>query len=314
MTAIPHNLGQVSPAEVSPDPGLEFAQAFRAAVEASGLGLESIQRRLDQRGVTISVATLSYWQTGSRTPGRRSSLEAVARLEELFDLDPGALVSLVPPPRPRGPVVRHTDEVTLPRFAARDAVRRVAAVVENPDSLLLTRLSHHDDVVIGDDRRMASARTRIVGRADDDGITGMGITQFLDDPSAGTPTLTVHGGGVVGWEEIDPTHRVVGVRLDYDTPLARGESVVIDYELATVGRGPSDTSFDASCSLAVREYVLTLRFPPDDPPDRCEAYQVLRDGSPVFPRRRVRVDLRGHATLVALDCPPGTVGMSWSWD
>lgn len=292
----------------------DFAPAFRAAVEASRLGLESIQRRLAQRGTVVSVATLSYWQTGSRAPGRRASLEVVAHLEELFDLRAGALVSLIPPPRPRGPVVRHTDEVTLPRFTARDAVRRVAGAVENPDSLLLTRLSHHDDVVIAEDRRMASAHTRIVGRADADGITGMGITQFLDDPSAGVPVLTLHSGGIVGREEFDRTHRVAGIRVDYDAPLARGDTVVIEYELSTVnGPGPSDTSFDASCSLAVREYVLRVRFPAHDPPLRCEAYQVLRDGSPAFPRRRVRIDPRGHATLVALECRPGTVGMSWSW-
>lgn len=296
------------------DDASDFALALRAAVEASGLGLESIQRRLAQRGLSISVATLSYWQTGARTPGRRASLEVVAHLEDLFGLPPGALVSLVPPPRPRGPVVRRTDEVTLPRFAARQAVRRVTEAVENPDSLLLTRISHHDDVVVGRDRRLSRARTRIVGRAEDDGLTGMGITQFLDDPTAGVPRLEVHGGGRVARSEVDPDHRVVGVRLDYDAPLARGETVVVDYELRIDGRGPRDTSYDASCSLTVREYVLTVRFPLDDLPTRCEAYQVLRDGSPVFPRRRVRVDARGQAALVALDCPPGTVGMAWGWD
>lgn len=301
---------------VSPEPleASEFALALRAAVESSGLGLESIQRRLAQRGLSVSVATLSYWQTGARTPGRRASLEIVAHLEDVFGLPGGALISLVPPPRPRGPVVRHTDEVTLPRFAARQAVRRITEAVENPDSLLLTRVSHHDDVVVGPDRRLAGARTRIVGRAEDDGLTGMGITQFLDDPTAGAPRLTIHGGGRVAREEVDAAHRVTGVRLDYDTPLARGDAVVIDYELSTDGPGPRDTSYDASCSLPVREYVLTVRFVPDDLPTRCEAYQVLRDGSPVFPRRRVRVDARGQAALVALDCPPGTVGMAWGWD
>ncbi|MDT9594158.1 hypothetical protein RDV89_13830 [Nocardioides zeae] len=303
-----------APSEATDQQASAFASALRAAVEDSGLGLESIQRRLAQRGVRISVATLSYWQTGARTPGRRASLEAVVHLEQLFGLEAGALVSLVPPPRPRGPVVRRTDEVTLPRFAARAAVRRVTAAVENPHSVLLTRLSHHDEVVVDAERRLASARTRIVGRADDEGLTGMGITQFLDDPTAGTPRLTVHGGGRVEVEEQDAQHRVVGVRLAYDVPLARGETVLVDYELSTDGPGPRDTSFDASCSLVVREYVLVVRFPPHDPPTRCEAYQVLRDGSPVFPRRRVRVDERGHAVLVALDCPPGTVGMAWSWD
>ena len=41
----------MSLAAVEPDRPEEFAPALRAAVDASGLGLESIQRRLAQRGV-----------------------------------------------------------------------------------------------------------------------------------------------------------------------------------------------------------------------------------------------------------------------
>ncbi|WZH54375.1 MAG: hypothetical protein PIR53_10370 [Nocardioides alkalitolerans] len=304
----------MSLAAVETDPPEEFAPALRAAVDASGLGLESIQRRLAQRGVRISVATLSYWQTGARTPGRRASLEVVAQLECLLGVPRGSLVALVPPPRPRGPVQRRTDEVTVPRFTEREAVRRVTEAVENPDSLLLGRLSHHDDVVVGADRRLAAARTRIVGRAEADGLTGMGITQFLDDRTAGTPRLTVRSGGQVAHEVLDADHRVVGVALRYDEPLQRGDSVLIDYELTTDGPGPRDASYDASCSLAVREYVLSVQFDPDDLPSRCEAYQLQRDGTPVRPRRRLRLDRRGQALLVALDCPPGTVGMAWEWD
>lgn len=291
-----------------------FATALRAALDASGLGLESVQRRLAQRGVSISVATLSYWQTGARTPGRRASLEVVAHLEALLGLPGGELVSRVPAPRPRGPVAPRTDEVTLPRFAARDVVRRITETVENPDSLLLGRISHHDEVVIGADRRLASARSRIVGRAEADGLTGMGITQFLDDHTAGTPRLIVHGGGSVGHEIVDHDHRVVGVRLDYDVPLRRGDAVLIDYELGTEGAGPRDTSYDASCSLPVREYLLVVKFRTDDVPARVESYQLHGDGTPLHPRRRVQPDHRGHAVLLALDCPPGTVGMAWSWD
>ncbi|HEY1133847.1 MAG TPA: hypothetical protein VGE77_04665, partial [Nocardioides sp.] len=302
----------MSLAAIEEDRPDDFAPALRAAVDASGLGLESIQRRLAQRGVRISVATLSYWQTGARTPGRRASLEVVAHLEDVFGMPGGSLVALVPPPRPRGPVQRRTDEVTVPRFTEREAVRRVTEAVENPDSLLLGRMSHHDEVTVGRHRRLTSARTRIVGRAESDGLTGMGITQFLDDRTAGAPRLTIHSGGQVTQEVLDPEHRVVGVALTYDEPLQRGDAVLIDYELTTAGRGPRDASYDASCSLAVREYVLSVRFDLEDLPSRCEAYQIQRDGTPLHPRRRVRLDQRGQALLVALDCPPGTVGMAWA--
>ncbi|MFD9740308.1 hypothetical protein ACFWW9_37980, partial [Umezawaea sp. NPDC059074] len=50
-----------------------FPEALRAAIKASRLSLDRIQHRLGLRGVTISVATLSYWQSGGRRPLRPES-------------------------------------------------------------------------------------------------------------------------------------------------------------------------------------------------------------------------------------------------
>ena len=47
-----------------------FPDALRAAIKTSRLSLDRIQHRLGLRGITISVATLSYWQSGRRRPER----------------------------------------------------------------------------------------------------------------------------------------------------------------------------------------------------------------------------------------------------
>jgi len=86
-------------ATLRPEP---FPRALRAAITASGLPLDRIRHRLELRGVSISVPTLSHWQSGRRRPERPESLRALAELEQLLSLPPLALRSLLGPPRPRG--------------------------------------------------------------------------------------------------------------------------------------------------------------------------------------------------------------------
>ncbi|PXY30910.1 transcriptional regulator [Prauserella muralis] len=72
-----------------------FAAALRAAIRARGLGLERIQYRLRRRGVPVSLATLSHWQSGRCRPERPGSLAALRYLEEVVDVPPGSLLRLL---------------------------------------------------------------------------------------------------------------------------------------------------------------------------------------------------------------------------
>ena len=82
--------------------GGAFADTLRAAIRDSGLSLDRIRDRLWQRGVTVSLATLSYWQSGRSRPERPASLRALRVLEDELGLRPGELSALLEPPRPRG--------------------------------------------------------------------------------------------------------------------------------------------------------------------------------------------------------------------
>ncbi|RZQ63330.1 transcriptional regulator [Amycolatopsis suaedae] len=76
-----------------------FAAALRAAIRARGLGLERIRYRLRAQGVPVSLATLSYWQSGRCQPERPGSIAALRCLEQLLEVPPGSLVRLLGPPR-----------------------------------------------------------------------------------------------------------------------------------------------------------------------------------------------------------------------
>lgn len=86
--------------------GTAFSIELRAAIKASGLGLDRIQDRLRKRGISVSVTALSYWQSGKRQPERSRSISAIHALEEILDRPAGSLVRLLQPPRPRGHAAR----------------------------------------------------------------------------------------------------------------------------------------------------------------------------------------------------------------
>ena len=288
-----------------------FAEALREAVAASGLGLESIRRRLAARKVNVSVATLSCWQSGTRAPGRRGSEEVVAHLEAVLGLRPRSLRVLMPAPRPRGRVPVQRSAPMPPHFAERDAVRRIAERVQQ--SWQPTRLSEHDVVVVGADRRIELLRATMVLRADLPGIRRLGFTQFFDDPTAGMPRLQLLTGGEVVERHADVAHRTIGTVVDFGHELQRGETVLVEFEVTADGPGPRDRTYDSSFGSTVREMTMQVRFDPSDPPTWCESYQRQFDEGGSEVRRRVEMSVLGHAHTVALECPTGTIGMAWDW-
>lgn len=82
-----------------------FAEAFSAAVARRGRTLSWIQQRLADSGFKVSVATLSYWQSGRSEPGRRTSLGAIEVLEDVLEVPRDSLRHRLAGPKPRGRAV-----------------------------------------------------------------------------------------------------------------------------------------------------------------------------------------------------------------
>lgn len=62
----------------TPDTEAGFALALRETVQGRGLSLDPVRERLATRGISISLATLSYWQRGRSQPEQAHSLRARA--------------------------------------------------------------------------------------------------------------------------------------------------------------------------------------------------------------------------------------------
>lgn len=293
--------------------GEPFATALRAAIQARGLGLERIRERLRGQGVSISLATLSYWQSGRSRPERRDSMVALGHLENLLDLAPGALVSLLGPPRPRGRWLRKTTERPgIAEFwSATEQVDEAIREVDTRWDDRLTRISQHDIVTVGPDRDERSIVSRQVLRAEADGPDRWVAIVHLDEHDRTLPLVQPLRHCRLGRVVHRPPGGLLVAELLFDRPLARGETIITEHALVNRAPCPPATHYERKFRLPVREFVLEVCFDSAAVPASCVQYTRL-DGQPERATPASFDDT--HATHgVALNFGPGCYGFRWAW-
>lgn len=286
-----------------------FATALRAAIERRGLGLARIAARLEQAGTPLSTATLSYWQSGRSRPGRRTSVECLATLEQVLGVPAGALAGQLGPPAVRG---RHRPPLTWK--ALWTEVPEVAAAfddVDTSDEDHLTRLSYHDTVLVGPDRTERGMLVRQVMRCERDGVDRFVVMHGIDEP--GCPPVELHPvlrctlGRVCRDEEAG----VVTSEMLLPRPLRRGEMVEVAWQTRNPAPFPPAERYERRRRTATRQYVLEVRFHPGALPVSSTSYVVPVDGEPQEHPLTLGED--GSLLLVELDGRPGVIGARWRW-
>jgi hypothetical protein len=292
-----------------------FATQLRAAIATSGLSLDRLQARLRARGVVVSVTALSYWQSGKRQPERQSSLSAVRTLEEILDVPAGALLGLLPPPRPRGGAAKRYaggEPMSFSREVLQPLLDKVGAphALERQHPLKLVGL--HDLCEIAADGGQRSMTARAVFQAGTDGQDRWLLVYSQDDPAAGPPELHAVRNCRIGRAEVDEAHGLIVAELVFDQPIDRGETHLIEYTLTNSGppypecRNTHYREFRRS----VREYLLEVRFAPGTAPDQC--WQYSHQGTAgTLARRPLKLDGADGVHAVALDFGPGVFGIDW---
>ena len=299
--------------------GGRFADALRAAIRASGLSLDRLQARLRARGTPVSIATLSYWQSGKRQPERNDSLRALGELENILGLPGGTLLSLLPPPRPRGKqvVARELPPAETDRFRhaqLRPLLQRLGLpeALEQQQHLVLVGL--HDRCQLAEDGGQRSVATRAVFEPVINGPDRWLLVYTTDEGSASPalPTVRAIRNCRVGRAVTDPKHGILAAELLFDHPLIRGETYLIEYEL--VHSGPpypaSEKTHWREFRRAIREYLVEVQFPETCRPTRC--HQFAKPAGQPHPRvRDLKVDTTNCAHAVAIDFGPGVFGIEW---
>ena len=160
-----------------------FHRALGMAITDSGLALSRLEYRLGRRGIRVGRSTLSYWQQGRRRPERADSLQAITALEEILEIPPDSLTSLLGPRKPRGRWIGHrVGGLSLTdMWGVTDDVRRVVSIDSRRISDRLHDMSLIERMRIGPDRRLTSLRVDLVTRV---------ASRAPTEPSSSTaPTL-----------------------------------------------------------------------------------------------------------------------------
>ncbi len=283
-----------------------FAQALRAGIEARGLSLERLRHHLRHRGHELSVATLSYWQSGRSSPDRASSRAALGSLEEILELPAGSLTSLLPA-RVRRP---GTAARVLPALGPPpDGGAMIDDAIEvfglNWDDI--DHVAIHDLLTLRADRTVGSHQIREILRAERPAASRF-MAAYWEDPGT-SPYIIARRNCRLGRVVEHPEAGLVIAELILDRPLERGEVRLVEYEYATLGHGEPCDRWERGIVHTLREVHLEVEFTPPALPTAVGARLAL-DGED----RTEPVELNGNlATLLRLDVGPGTVGLSWTW-
>lgn len=285
--------------------GTAFSAALRSAIATSGLGLDRIQARLQDHGITISVTALSYWQSGKRQPERQSSISAVRTLEEILDVPTGTLLGLLPPPRPRGSTSRRRLD---------DRSRRLS--LDDARDVSLVGLHDHCVVTEGDlpgEGAHSTVTAKAVFRARADGQDRWLLAyrqDGSDDDEA--PELTALRNCSVGRIEADPTTNLTLAELIFSNAIDTGETHLVEYSLSYRHDPCPDTrkAHFREFWEPIPEYLLEVDFEQAHPPEQCWRYSYRNHGG-TAESQDVTLDDLGRAHAVAVDFGPGVFGIGW---
>lgn len=313
--------GRVGPMTVRPElarllAGGPFPEALRAAIKGSGLSLDRIQHRLQLRGVTISVATLSYWQSGRRRPERPESLDALRHLEAVLRVPPNALTALLGPPRPRGRR-RHTGRL-LPIDVLWGSNSNLAGLLSRVNTScdgILARISQHDRCEVNAQRQLRSVGVSQVLRAEQDGADRWILVYDWETTTADAPQITGLRNCRLGRVAVDHEAHLLVAELLFDRPLATGETLIMEYQVVNPvsDHGLRADSYFRRLRLPVRDFVIEVQFDGAALPARCQQFSSPVGDVRMARRRNLTVSPTGAVHAVALGVGPGLFGIEWDW-
>ncbi|HVK22080.1 MAG TPA: XRE family transcriptional regulator [Actinokineospora sp.] len=289
-----------------------FPVALRAAIQHSGLSLDRIRHRLELHGIKISIAALSHWQSGRSRPERADSMVALHVIEDVLGLDRGALVGLLGAPRRRG---RSRPE-PLPPTALWPDGHQPTALLDRLDARPddgLARISHHDSVRFGPDRREEGMRARQLLRATGSGVSRLVITRRAESPGPVPPIVRGIAHCRTGRWEYDAVDGFLVAELLFDRVLDIGDLIMIEFEVVDPSATPSH-DFERKLSHPLREYLMDVSFDPAAAPRQCTYFAQSTVDSDLDQVRTVQPDASGSVQLAFLDVPAGIRGLRWDWD
>ncbi|MFJ2056739.1 hypothetical protein ACIOMM_12405 [Streptomyces sp. NPDC087908] len=295
------------------DPDTMFAVTFKEALRRRGLPLEHVRDHLQSHGITLSIATLSYWQSGRSLPEKPQSLRAIDVLEPFLGLASGTLRSLLRR-RPRGWVPPHDLAAIRGVYGENSAMEQALGDGFAHFNAGLRRLVVHETVLVNAHRFVDEIRVTVAVRAVHDDARHLTVVHTLDSTRADTGTidLTVPHGPPPS-VRVRPELSCVIAEIPLGRRLVRNETAVIKYALRSTATTGVSHRYERRVTTPLQSYLLHLRFHPSAVPSKCWHYYGRRIDTEPQSRQLAALDDFSTTHLLPMKCTPGVYGIEWRW-
>lgn len=287
--------------------GDEFASTLRSLIATRGMSLEAIRAQLFHRGCSVSVTTLSYWQSGRSRPERTQSRRALTELEAVLNVPEGFLHArlLAVPPQPAWITELAGEEFPPPRDAVLEIMTRLGLRLDDG----LQRISLDDSAEVRADRTAGLHVVRQVLRATRDGIDRFATWYTPDEPGA-IPYVQARVNCRLGrvYELRDIS--TVAAEMLLDHPLREGETITTEHAMESMLLGVPQTQLGRGLASPAERITIEARFHPTAFPATARAKFQDPEGHVTW------TPLRTPTTVLRLDVEdpqPGVYALTWQW-
>lgn len=285
-----------------------FAETLSVAIRERRITLSHLRSRLVERGNPVSMATLSYWRSGARHPEGAQSLAVVADLEELLDLDRGALLSRLGPTLRTGPLgtTAFPFDEELSERRVRETFLAMGASYPDPTR----ELTIHVVADVGLAGRVLRRTTRLLVQATSGVVTAIPFVELTPDMPTPPPEFVAIGGGRISARHTHESHQVHGFLFEPEQPLTAPATAIIEWAVVYPPTFPQSDGTGHGIAFQSRELLLWTRFDPSAVPDWIDEVEETSAGVVVTPRT-----LDGASSLHALrrGFGPGALSMRWGY-
>ncbi|MGO4956436.1 hypothetical protein ACTQ49_04040 [Luteococcus sp. Sow4_B9] len=226
-----------------------FTIVLSDAIAQRNLTLERISQHLKAAGTPVSIATLSYWQTGRSLPTRARSIRVLQELETILRVPRGHLTGALPTD-----AISRWDPITaLPH---NEQAASLLKALDFPTEPSFTNQLIHDSVAFSARDHRQEETTRHLLRADRAGLRRLPLLLAQDVDSQETPLVE----GMMGCElgevvQLDQIGLMLAEVL-FPHPLERGELAMLEYRVSW--NIEDETRFGSSRALATTIPFLVL--------------------------------------------------------
>ncbi|MBW3085225.1 hypothetical protein KEM60_01422 [Austwickia sp. TVS 96-490-7B] len=287
----------------------DFAETLRLAVEARGLSLDRVRAHLLAYGHDVSVATLSYWQTGRSIPVRRASLQALGALEVILQVPRGSLAAKLPSQHTRRRTRTSGTREAIPQRFSPHTTRRIAAEMGLSWYEGYRTVAHDDIITVATDRSIGHHLVRELIIAERDGMDRLLVGYSSEIPGV-LMTIGQTRGCTVGRTMTLLRETLAVTELLLDQPLRAGEPYLFEHCVAYDTPATVIRDWQRNVHANAHAVGINVRFDHGDPPSQVEIYIGPDQEFPAFEHR----ELSGQEVFLhGLDFGPGILAVRWNW-